>query len=146
VCECVVVLRSLKDVSWAGAKAMMADPGFLRSLVEYDKDALTDKQVKKVKDYMKDSSFTYENLKGISTAGSGGLGCNVCRPMSVCNGHAWHEATTCCNFTRQFNERLSTFVGQSRHVQVHDWLLATAKALVAYAFLDLPHTQACSSG
>lgn len=45
VCECVVILRGLKDVSWLGAKSMMADPGFLKSLVEFDKDSLTDKQV-----------------------------------------------------------------------------------------------------
>ena len=45
VCECVVILRNLKDVSWAGAKAMMADTGFLKGLVEFDKDSLSDKQV-----------------------------------------------------------------------------------------------------
>ena len=45
VCECVVIMRNLKDVSWAGAKSMMADPGFLKSLVEFDKDGLTEKQV-----------------------------------------------------------------------------------------------------
>jgi hypothetical protein len=40
-----VVLRGLKDVSWGGAKSMMADGNFLRSLVEFDKDSLTEKQV-----------------------------------------------------------------------------------------------------
>eukprot|EP00798_Chlamydomonas_sp_ICE-L_P031818 gene31818-7022_t len=69
VTECVVILRGLKDVSWAGAKSMMSDGGFLRSLVEFDKDSLTDKQ--KVKDYMKDPTFTFEGLKSISTAGAG---------------------------------------------------------------------------
>ena len=44
VCECVVILRNLKDVSWAGAKLMMADTQFLRSLVEFDKDSLSEKQ------------------------------------------------------------------------------------------------------
>jgi len=71
VCECVVILRGLKDVSWGGAKAMMADGNFLRSLLEFDKDALTDKQVKKVKEYTRDPNFTYENLKSISVAGAG---------------------------------------------------------------------------
>ena len=71
VCECVVILRNLKDVSWNGAKAMMADPGFLKSLVEFDKDSLTDKQVKRVREYMKDAQFTPEELIKISTAGSG---------------------------------------------------------------------------
>lgn len=45
VCECVVILRNLKDVSWGGAKSMMADPYFLKSLLEFDKDGLSDKQV-----------------------------------------------------------------------------------------------------
>lgn len=45
VCECVVFLKGGKDTSWNGAKAMMADGQFLRSLVEFDKDALSDKQV-----------------------------------------------------------------------------------------------------
>lgn len=73
VCECVVILKNLKDVSWGGAKSMMTDPGFLKSLVEFDKDGLTEKQVKRVKtEYMKDPGFTYENIKNISTAGAGG--------------------------------------------------------------------------
>lgn len=72
VCECVVILKNLKDVSWTGAKAMMTDPGFLKSLVEYDKDGLTEKQVKRVKnEYLKDPSFTYENIRNVSTAGAG---------------------------------------------------------------------------
>ena len=45
VCECVINLKGLKDTSWPAAKAMMSDGGFLRSLVEFDKDALSDKQV-----------------------------------------------------------------------------------------------------
>lgn len=45
VCECVVILRNLKEVSWQGAKAMMSEGNFLRSLVDFDKDGLTEKQV-----------------------------------------------------------------------------------------------------
>lgn len=41
-----MILRSLKDVSWSGAKSMMADPYFLKSLVDFDKDGLTDKQAR----------------------------------------------------------------------------------------------------
>ena len=40
-----MILKNLKDVSWAGAKSMMADTGFLKGLVEFDKDSLSDKQV-----------------------------------------------------------------------------------------------------
>ncbi|GLI59150.1 hypothetical protein VaNZ11_000978 [Volvox africanus] len=71
VCECVVILRNLKDVTWAGAKAMMADGNFLRSLLEFDKDSLTDKQVKRVKEYLKDKNFNYDSLRNISIAGAG---------------------------------------------------------------------------
>jgi len=59
-------------VSWSGAKSMMADPYFLKSLVEFDKDGLSDKQVKRVKgDYIKDPAFTLDNIKNVSTAGAG---------------------------------------------------------------------------
>lgn len=30
VCECVVIIRGIKEVSWKSAKAMMSDPNFLR--------------------------------------------------------------------------------------------------------------------
>ena len=47
--ECYRPLKGGKDVSWKGAKAMMSDTQFLRSLVEFDKDSLSDKQVKDMK-------------------------------------------------------------------------------------------------
>lgn len=50
---------------------MMADAQFLKSLLEFDKDGLTEKQVKKVKEYMKDPKFTFQDIKTISTAGAG---------------------------------------------------------------------------
>lgn len=86
-----MLLRGLKDVSWNGAKAMMADGGFLKSLVEFDKDGLNDKQVKAVKSYFKDKDFNLENLKNISKAGSGAwphrcLGC--CSVLPVFLSHA----------------------------------------------------------
>ena len=71
VCEAVVILRGLKDVSWSGAKTMMADSQFLKTLLEFDKDGLTDKQVKRVKEYMKDPKFAVAEVKTISTAGAG---------------------------------------------------------------------------
>lgn len=61
----------MKEVSWSGAQAMMADSQFLRSLLDFDKDGLSEKQVKKVKEYMKDSKFTIEEVKSISTAAGG---------------------------------------------------------------------------
>ena len=68
---CVVILRGLKDVSWKGAKAMMTDGGFLRSLVEFDKDSLNDKQIKQVKTYFQQADFTPEAVKSISSAAAG---------------------------------------------------------------------------
>ena len=67
----MVILRGLKDVSWAGAKATMTDGRFLQSILDFDKDGLKDKQAKQVKEYMKDPKFTVEAVKGISTAGVG---------------------------------------------------------------------------
>lgn len=97
VCECVVILKNLKDVSWTGAKSMMTDPGFLKSLVEFDKDGLSEKQVKRVKtEYMKDPSFTYDNIRNVSTAGAGGRtwgSCAICMssravaPQPMCCSH-----------------------------------------------------------
>lgn len=46
--ECVVLLKNYngcKEVNWAAAKAMMADTNFLRSLLEFDKDGLSEKTV-----------------------------------------------------------------------------------------------------
>ena len=71
VCECVVILRGLKDVSWKGARAMMTDPRFLQSLVEFDKDNITDRQVRSVLSYMKNREFTPDAVMQISTAGAG---------------------------------------------------------------------------
>ena len=72
VCSCVVLLKGLKDTSWKGSKAMMTDTGFLRSLVEFEKDALNDKQVKAVKAYFgKGDEFTPASVQSISSAGAG---------------------------------------------------------------------------
>eukprot|EP00899_Mesostigma_viride_P018540 jgi/Mesvir1/26688/Mv20468-RA.1 len=71
VCECVVILRNIKDVSWKGAKGMMADSRFLQTLTEFDKDSITEKQVRSLKEYMKDPKFTPEEVMNISSAGAG---------------------------------------------------------------------------
>ena len=71
VCLCVVLLKGGKDVTWKGAKAMMTDTGFLRSLVEFEKDSLSEKQVKQVKAYMSNTAFTPDQVSSISSAGAG---------------------------------------------------------------------------
>jgi len=75
VCMCVVVLVTPKSEGdgWNGAKAMLSDVNFMKSLLEYPKDDITDKQVKKIKDYFsKDpESFEGQAMKKISVAGNG---------------------------------------------------------------------------
>ena len=67
---CVMVLKGSKDVTWMGAKAMMADTDFLRSLVEFEMSTLTDTQVKHVKAYISKNAVELEALRAISTAGT----------------------------------------------------------------------------
>ena len=45
VCECIVVLKGIKEVSWKSAKGMMSEASFLRSLKEMDVDNISQKQV-----------------------------------------------------------------------------------------------------
>lgn len=68
VCECVVIIRGIKDVSWKGAKGMMADPNFLRNLQEMNCDLITQAQVKAVKAHMKKSK-KLDTMQQISKAG-----------------------------------------------------------------------------
>jgi len=71
VCECVCIFKKVDDVSWKGAKAMMQDGGFLSSLVNFNKDGLTAKQVTKVKHYFRDPKFNPQDLRNISVAAAG---------------------------------------------------------------------------
>ena len=68
VCLCVCILKGFKDVSWKGAKAMMTDTGFLKSLMDFEKDGLTERQVKQAA-YMK-ADFT-PTRSPASRAGAG---------------------------------------------------------------------------
>lgn len=64
--------KETEAASWKAAKGMMSDSNFLRCLIEYDKDKISSRQVSKVKDiFKKDPDLTMENMKSISTAGSG---------------------------------------------------------------------------
>ncbi|XP_060518939.1 LOW QUALITY PROTEIN: dynein axonemal heavy chain 10 [Cylas formicarius] len=70
VCECVVILRGYKEVSWKTAKGMMAEANFLRNLQEMNCDAITQAQVRTVKAHMKRSS-KLDEMATISKAGYG---------------------------------------------------------------------------
>lgn len=49
VCECILVLRGHKEISWQSCKAMMSEANFLRSLMEMDCDSISNSQVTTVK-------------------------------------------------------------------------------------------------
>jgi dynein heavy chain len=68
---CVAIFKKYPDTSWKGAKVMMGDGGFLNSLLDFDKDSLTEKQVKSVTKYFNTPNFNPEQLKSISTAAAG---------------------------------------------------------------------------
>ncbi|KAK5648316.1 hypothetical protein RI129_003208 [Pyrocoelia pectoralis] len=70
VCECVVIIRGIKEVSWKSAKAMMSDPSFLRSLQEINCDVITQNQVKAVKTHLTKSK-KLDDMANISKAGFG---------------------------------------------------------------------------
>lgn len=44
VCECIVILRGIREVSWKSAKGMMSEANFLAALKRMDVDAITQKQ------------------------------------------------------------------------------------------------------
>ncbi|CAH2295752.1 dynein heavy chain 10, axonemal [Pelobates cultripes] len=73
VCECILVMRGHKEISWKSAKGMMSDPNFLKSLMEIDFDSITPNQVKIVRGFLKNQNVTVEEMENISKAGSGML-------------------------------------------------------------------------
>jgi dynein heavy chain len=71
VAECDAILKKQKDTTWAGAKIMIGQGGFLNSLLDFDKDSINDKQVAQIKKYMSDAQFNPTSLIKISKAGAG---------------------------------------------------------------------------
>jgi dynein heavy chain len=74
---CVVILRPLgredESAGWAGAKAMLSDTSLLRMLVEYRKDDMKERQIKKIKDLLGQEKEVFEgdNMLKVSKAGYG---------------------------------------------------------------------------
>ena len=60
VCECVVIIKGIKEVNWKSAKGMLSDPNFLRNLQQMNCDNITQKQVQAVKAHMKVSACNVE--------------------------------------------------------------------------------------
>ncbi|KAM4746443.1 dynein axonemal heavy chain 10 [Anableps anableps] len=73
VCECILVLRGYKEISWQSAKGMMSEANFLRSLMEMDCDSIGNTQVRTVKNSLKNLQTSLEEMQAISKAGSGML-------------------------------------------------------------------------
>nr|DBA23158.1 TPA: hypothetical protein GDO54_014099 [Pyxicephalus adspersus] len=73
VCECILVMRGYKEISWKSAKGMMSEPNFLRILMDIDFDAITQNQVKTVRGFLKTLNATFEEMEAISKAGLGML-------------------------------------------------------------------------
>ncbi|KAI9188096.1 hypothetical protein H9P43_002487 [Blastocladiella emersonii ATCC 22665] len=71
VCECVCVIKNIKDVSWKSAKTMMSAIDFRASLISMDVDAISSNQVKTVKTILRELDITYDRMVEISNAGSG---------------------------------------------------------------------------
>uniref|UniRef100_A0A8C7PKH0 AAA+ ATPase domain-containing protein n=1 Tax=Oncorhynchus mykiss TaxID=8022 RepID=A0A8C7PKH0_ONCMY len=73
VCECILVMRGQKEISWKSAKSMMSEGNFLRALMEMDCDAINPSQVKTVRGFLKNLNTSFEEMQAISKAGSGML-------------------------------------------------------------------------
>ncbi|XP_062874230.1 dynein axonemal heavy chain 10 [Trichomycterus rosablanca] len=73
VCECILVMRGYKEISWKTAKGMMSEANFLRSLMEMDCDSIGSGQVKTVRGFLKNLNTSFEEMQAISKAGSGML-------------------------------------------------------------------------
>ncbi|SPP80284.1 dynein heavy chain 10, axonemal [Drosophila guanche] len=69
VCECVAILKGIKEISWKSAKGMMSDVNFLKGLMEMDCEALTQKQITACRNHMKTQNL--DDMGKISIAGAG---------------------------------------------------------------------------
>lgn len=73
VMSCVATLKGYKDRSWSSCRSMMADPQFLKSLQQFDKDAITEKTMKDVRKTLLDPKkpLDEQSVKNKSAAGYG---------------------------------------------------------------------------
>ncbi|GFS12625.1 dynein heavy chain 10, axonemal [Elysia marginata] len=71
VCECIVVMKGIREVSWKSAKGMMSEANFLKMLKELDVDNIGQRQIGTIKGLLKDIDMGIEQMKAISRAGAG---------------------------------------------------------------------------
>jgi len=76
VCACVAVLQPLgkaePDSGWRGAKAILSDPGLLKSMQEYRRENASEEQLCRVRELLETNELHKgENLKAVSKAAYG---------------------------------------------------------------------------
>jgi len=77
VCMCVCILRPLgkedESAGWAGAKKMLSDSRFLHSLLVYNKDGVSEGQIKKIRNLLarEEKVFAGDIMKCVSKAAYG---------------------------------------------------------------------------
>ncbi|KAH6585240.1 hypothetical protein BASA61_006968 [Batrachochytrium salamandrivorans] len=71
ICECVCVIKGIKDISWKSAKIMMSQTDFKSSLSTLDVDAITSNQIKSVKNILREMDVSVSRMLEISSAGAG---------------------------------------------------------------------------
>lgn len=71
VCECICIIKNIKDVSWKSAKGMMSQTDFKPSLQALDVDGISSNQLKNVKTVLREMDVTPSRMEEISIAGAG---------------------------------------------------------------------------
>jgi dynein heavy chain len=59
ICECIAILRGVKEVNWKNAKGLMADPQYLFTLKNMNCNLITTKQQAQVKTHLKVLIYYY---------------------------------------------------------------------------------------
>lgn len=67
VMEAVMVLKQ-SDPTWAEAKRQLGEPNFIKTLMEFDRDNITDKVLKKINKYTSEPDFQPEKVGSVSNA------------------------------------------------------------------------------
>merc|ERR1712187_1038029 len=72
VCVCICILLGKDDNSgWAGAKAMLSDVTFLKTLLEHKKEDVTKQQIEKVREILSTEELDADTVKSMSKAAYG---------------------------------------------------------------------------
>ena len=71
VCEAIVILKGIKEVSWKSAKGMMAEANFLGSLQHLDVDSITSRQSAEAKKNLASMDIEDDAMAAVSKAAAG---------------------------------------------------------------------------